>query len=231
MAESVSGQEWGRATLKIQDALIVEEQAAESGIGEFYRANKTKTILAICRAVEGNPDVRLGEVEENFPLVPVTFYSQLGYQYFTSILKGHYLQKCLQEELQKIGYEEPIITSGERWELPNLPEGEMQSWELVSMGTRGIIEDRVMSWLDESYHTSGEEGIEGAGPSQAKQARLHQQHWDSPTAKLVKLQKAPMRWLNAGLQQHVDEANVQTWFEAFRCLQKGAAKCLVKAFG
>eukprot|EP00058_Branchiostoma_floridae_P006135 XP_002591623.1 hypothetical protein BRAFLDRAFT_80719 [Branchiostoma floridae] len=226
MAGSVSEQEWGKASLKICDALTVQEQATGSSIGAFYQANKANIMLAIGRAVEGHQDVRVGgKAKEDSPLVQVIFYSQLGYQYFKSILNGHFLQACLQTELKKIGYEEPVIVSVERWELPNLPEGEVDSWELVSMGTRGIMLDKVMPWLDNLPDISDEEDVEeedGAGPSGAKRARRQQQPPAEISAQQAELQEGPLKKLRAGLLQNKDSPTAPTLLNAYSCLEKGA---------
>ncbi|XP_066301735.1 uncharacterized protein [Branchiostoma lanceolatum] len=194
-------------------------------------------MLAVRRAVErrdpDNPDQpadpQVGlEAEVDSLLVPVIFYSQLGYQYFNSILNGPFLKACLQTELEKVGYKEPINVSVEKWELPNLPEGgagplmgmmRVQDWlaeipEKVSLldtaaGDSGIPEDAssvagvstVASWED----------VEEAGPSQAKRARLPQQPpaQATPTAQQAELQEGPLKRQRAGLLKHKDSPTAQ----------------------
>ncbi|XP_019631033.1 PREDICTED: uncharacterized protein LOC109474971, partial [Branchiostoma belcheri] len=140
--------EWGRVYLRITDVWLARGMA----IGAFYLANRYLTMRAIRRAVErrdpDNPDQaadpQVGlEAEVDSLLVPVIFYSQLGYQYFTSIQGG--LKACLQTELEKVGYKEPIDVSVEKWELPNLPEGGAGPL----MGMMG--EERVLGWLGEFF--------------------------------------------------------------------------------
>eukprot|EP00058_Branchiostoma_floridae_P003448 XP_002588936.1 hypothetical protein BRAFLDRAFT_89125 [Branchiostoma floridae] len=137
--------EWGRVYLRITDVWTVRALA----IGAFYLANRYLTMRAVRRAVErrdpDNPDQpadpQVGlEAEVDSLLVPVIFYSQLGYQYFTSILNGPFLKACLQAELAKVGYEAPIDVSAEKWELPNLSEG--GAGPLMGMM-------RVQDWLAE----------------------------------------------------------------------------------
>eukprot|EP00058_Branchiostoma_floridae_P006167 XP_002591655.1 hypothetical protein BRAFLDRAFT_80745 [Branchiostoma floridae] len=201
--------EWGRVYLRITDVWLARGLA----IGAFYLANKALTMLAVRRAVErrdpDNPDQpadpQVGlEAEVDSLLVPVIFYSQLGYQYFTSVLNSPFLKACLQTELDGVGYNQPIDVSVERWELPNLPEGgsridgddgggessglagrltrtdryciSPQKSELSTVaGDSGMPED-VSSVAGVSTGASQEDvEEEEAGPSQAKRARLPQQ--------------------------------------------------------
>ncbi|XP_078698863.1 uncharacterized protein LOC144926189 [Branchiostoma floridae x Branchiostoma belcheri] len=238
--------EWGRVYLRITDVWLARGVA----IGAFYLANRALTMLAVRRAVErrdpDNPnqpaDPRVGlEAEVDSLLVPVYFYSQLGYQYFTSILNGPFLKACLQTELEKVGYKEPIDVSVEKWELPNLPEGGAG----LLMGMMG--EERVLGWLAELPEkvstASGDSGIpedvssaagvstvaswedveEEAGPSQAERARLQQQPPAQVTSQQAELQEGPLKWLRARLLQHKDSPTSQTWFKACSCLERGAA--------
>ncbi|CAH1237822.1 Hypp5450 [Branchiostoma lanceolatum] len=236
--------EWGRVYLRITDVWTVRALA----IGAFYLANRYLTMRAVRRAVErrdpDNPvqpaDPQVGlEAEVDSLLVPVIFYSQLGYQYFTSILNGPFLKACLQTELEKVGYKEPIDVSVEKWELPNLPEGgagplmgmmRVQDWlaeipEKVSLpdtaaGDSGIPED-VSSVAGVSTVASWKE----AGPSQAKRARLPQQPPSqvTPTAQQAELQEGPLKRQRARLLQHKDSPTAQTWLKAYSCLERGEA--------
>ncbi|XP_019647031.1 PREDICTED: uncharacterized protein LOC109487484 [Branchiostoma belcheri] len=250
--------EWGRVYLRITDVWLARGMA----IGAFYLANRYLTMRAVRRAVErrdpDNPDQpadpQVGlEAEVDSLLVPVIFYSQLGYQYFTSIQGGPFLKVCLQTELEKVGYKEPIDVSVERWELPNLPEGGAGPM----MGMMG--EERVLGWLAELPEktsilstAAGDSGIpedvsseagvstvasredveekeekeeEEAGPSQTKQARLQQQPpvQVAPTSQQAELQEGPLKRWRAGLLQHEDSPTAQTWLKAFSCLERGAA--------
>ena len=139
--------EWGRVYLRISDVWLARGLA----IGAFYLANRYLTMRAVRRAVErrdpdntdqpADPQVGL-KAEVDSLLVPVIFYSQLGYQYFTSILNGPFLKACLQEGLQNVGYKESIDVSVEKWELPNPLEG--------GAGLMGMVrEERVQGWLAE----------------------------------------------------------------------------------
>ncbi|CAH1237824.1 Hypp5452 [Branchiostoma lanceolatum] len=239
--------EWGRVYLRITDVWLARGLA----IGAFYLANRYLTMRAVRRAVErrdpDNPDQpadpQVGlEAEVDSLLVPVIFYSQLGYQYFTSILNGPFLKACLQTELEKVGYKEPIDVSVEKWELPNLLEGGAGPL----MGMMG--EERVLGWLAELQISekasilstaAGDSGIpedvstvasqedveEEAGPSQAKRARLPQQPpaQVTPTAQQAELQEGPLKRQRAGLLQHKDSPTAQTWLKAFSCLERGEA--------
>ncbi|CAH1237820.1 Hypp5448 [Branchiostoma lanceolatum] len=230
--------EWGRVYLRITDVWTVRALA----IGAFYLANRYLTMRAVRRAVErrdpDNPDQpadpQVGlEAEVDSLLVPVIFYSQLGYQYFTSILNGPFLKACLQTELEKVGYKEPIDVSVEKWELPNLPEGGAGPL----MGMMG--EERVLGWLAELQISkkasipstaAGDSGIpedvstvasqedveEEAGMSQAE---LPQQ----PPAQQAELQEGPLKGLRARLLQHKDSPTAQTWHKAYSCLERGEA--------
>ncbi|CAH1237821.1 Hypp5449 [Branchiostoma lanceolatum] len=240
---------WGRVHLRFHNPWL----AAGFGIGAFYLANKALTMLAVRRAVErrdpDNPDQpadpQVGEgVREGSLLVPVIFYSQLGYQYFTSILSGPFLKACLQTELEKVGYKEPIDVSVEKWELPNLPEGGAGPL----MGMMG--EERVLGWLAELQISekasipstaAGDSGIpedvsseagvstvaswedveeeEKAGPSQHQQPPAQA----TPTAQQAELQEGPLKGRRAGLLQHKDSSTAQTWLEAYSCLERGEA--------
>ncbi|XP_066301731.1 uncharacterized protein [Branchiostoma lanceolatum] len=245
-AAKESVKEWGQVCLRINNPWVAA--ISMGGIGAFYLANKALTMLAVRRAVErrdpDNPDQpadpKVGEgVREGSLLVPVIFYSQLGYQYFTSILNGPFLKACLQTELEKVGYKEPIDVSVEKWELPNLPEGgagplmgmmRVQDWlaeipEKVSLpdtaaGDSGIPED-VSSVAGVSTVASWEE----AGPSQAKRARLPQQPpaQVTPTTQQAELQEGPLKGLRASLLQHKDSPTAQTWLKAYSCLERGEA--------
>ncbi|KAI8498347.1 hypothetical protein Bbelb_235490 [Branchiostoma belcheri] len=240
--------EWGRVYLRITDVWLARGVA----IGAFYLANRALTMLAIRRAVErrdpDNPDQpadpRVGdEVQQGSLLVPVYFYSQLGYQYFTSILNSPFLKACLQTELEKVGYKEPIDVSVEKWELPNLPEGgagplmgmmgeervlgwltELPEKVSTAAGDSGIPED-VSSVAGASTVASREDVEEEAGPSQAKRARLQQQPpaQVTPTSQQAELQEGPLKWLRARLLQHKDSPTAQTWLKAYSCLERGAA--------
>eukprot|EP00058_Branchiostoma_floridae_P003449 XP_002588937.1 hypothetical protein BRAFLDRAFT_89126 [Branchiostoma floridae] len=242
--------EWGRVYLRITDVWLARGLA----IGAFYLANRYLTMRAVRRAVErrdpDNPDQpadpQVGlEAEVDSLLVPVIFYSQLGYQYFTSILNGPFLKACLQAELAKVGYEAPIDVSAEKWELPNLPEGgagplmgmmRVQDWlaELqisekashisTAAGDSGIPEDvssvagvsTVASWED----VEGEEeeaGQSQPGLSQQPPAQV------TPTAQQAELQEGPLKRYRAWLLQHKDSPTAQTWLKAYSCLEKGAA--------
>ncbi|XP_078697483.1 uncharacterized protein LOC144925379 [Branchiostoma floridae x Branchiostoma belcheri] len=235
---------WGQVQLRITDVWTVRGIA----IGAFYLANKALTMLAVRRAVErrdpDNPDQpadpRVGdEVQQGSLLVPVYFYSQLGYQYFTSIQGGPFLKACLQTELEKVGYKAPINVSVERWELPNLPEGGAGSlMGMMAMGT----EEKVQDWLagsadaqtDVSTET-GDSGIpedvssEATGPeyvaTEPSQATLSQL-----TTKLAQaatqqpgLPEGPLKRWRALLLQHKDSPMAQTWLKACSCLARGAA--------
>eukprot|EP00058_Branchiostoma_floridae_P003445 XP_002588933.1 hypothetical protein BRAFLDRAFT_89122 [Branchiostoma floridae] len=240
--------EWGRVYLRITDVWLARGLA----IGAFYLANRYLTMRAVRRAVErrdpDNPnqpaDPQVGlEAEVDSLLVPVIFYSQLGYQYFTSILNGPFLKACLQAELAKVGYEAPIDVSVEKWDLPNLMEGgagpqmgeervqgwlaELQISEKASIistaaGDSGIPEDvssvagvsTVASWEDVEE--------EEAGPSQA---RLPQQPpaQTTPTAQQAELQEGPLKGLRARLLKHKDSPTKQARLKAYSCLEKGAA--------
>ncbi|XP_078572994.1 uncharacterized protein LOC144859874 [Branchiostoma floridae x Branchiostoma japonicum] len=240
--------EWGRVYLRITDVWLARGLA----IGAFYLANRYLTMRAVRRAVErrdpDNPDQpadpQVGlEAEVDSLLVPVIFYSQLGYQYFTSILNGPFLKACLQKELDQVGYDAPINASVERWELPNLPEGgaglmgmmRVQDWlaeipEKVSLldtaaGDSGIPED-VSSVAGVSTVASQEDvEEEEAGPSQAKRARLPQQPpaQATATAQQAELQEGLLKGRRAGLLQHKDSPTAQTQLRAYSCLEKGAA--------
>ncbi|XP_019644858.1 PREDICTED: uncharacterized protein LOC109485613 [Branchiostoma belcheri] len=247
-AQPVAELIWGQVQLRITDVWTVRGLA----IGAFYLANRALTMLAVRRAVErrdpDNPDQpadpQVGlEAEVDSLLVPVYFYSQLGYQYFTSILNGPFLKACLQTELEKVGYKEPIDVSVEKWELPNLPEGGAG----LLMGMMG--EERVLGWLAELPEkvstAAGDSGIpedvssvagvstvaswedveEEARPSQAKRARLQQQPpaQVTPTSQQAELQEGPLKRLRARLLQHKDSPTAQTWLKAFSCLERGAA--------
>ncbi|XP_019644876.1 PREDICTED: uncharacterized protein LOC109485629 [Branchiostoma belcheri] len=247
-AQPVAELIWGQVQLRITDVWTVRGLA----IGAFYLANRALTMLAVRRAVErrdpDNPnqpaDPRVGdEVQQGSLLVPVYFYSQLGYQYFTSILNGPFLKACLQTELEKVGYKEPIDVSVEKWELPNLPEGGAG----LLMGMMG--EERVLGWLaelpDKVSTAAGDSGIsedvssvagvstvaswedveEEAGPSQAKRARLQQQPpaQVTPTSQQAELQEGPLKRLRARLLQHKDSPTAQTLLKAYSCLERGAA--------
>ncbi|KAI8488635.1 hypothetical protein Bbelb_336640 [Branchiostoma belcheri] len=241
--------EWGRVYLRITDVWTVRALA----IGAFYLANRYLTMRAVRRAVErrdpDNPDQpadpQVGlEAEVDSLLVPVIFYSQLGYQYFTSIQGGPFLKVCLQTELEKVGYKEPIDVSVERWELPNLPEGgagpmmrmmgeervlgwlaelpEKTSILSTAAGDSGIPED-VSSEAGVSTVASREDVEEEAGPSQAKQARLQQQPSAQVTSQQAELQEGPLKRWRAGLLRHEDSPTAQTWLKAYSCLERGAA--------
>ncbi|XP_035688054.1 uncharacterized protein LOC118423868 [Branchiostoma floridae] len=256
-AAKEGAKEWGRVCLRINNPWVATAIGIGgiviSGIGAFYLANKALTMLAVRRAVErrdpDNPDQpadpQVGEgVREGSLLVPVIFYSQLGYQYFTSILNGPFLKACLQGELERVGYKESIDISVEKWELPNLPEG--------GPGLMGMMgEERVLGWLAELPEkvsllstTAGDSGIpedvssvagvstvaswedveeeEEAGPSQA---RLPQQPpaQVTPAAQQAELQEGPLKGLRAKLLQHKDSPTAQTELKAYSCLEKGAA--------
>ncbi|CAH1239512.1 Hypp5838 [Branchiostoma lanceolatum] len=236
--------EWGRVYLRISDVWLARGVA----IGAFYLANRALTMLAVRRAVErrdpDNPDQpadpQVGlEAEVDSLLVPVIFYSQLGYQYFTSILNGPFLKACLQTELEKVGYKEPIDVSVEWWDLPNLPEGgtgplmgmmKVQGWLLESpekmsmLSTAAVdsgIPEDVFSVAGVSTVASGkdvEEEEQKVGPSQAKRARLPQE----PPAQ-AELQEGPLKRRRARLLQHKDSPTAQTLLKAFSCLERGAA--------
>ncbi|CAH1251664.1 TRIM3 [Branchiostoma lanceolatum] len=101
-----------------------------SRIGAFYAANKEQTMMAIHRAIERrdpfNPDQPadpqvIVELEGASLLVPVIFHSQLGHDYFTSILNGPFLKSCLKTELERVGYTEPILVTAEKQGLPHAP--------------------------------------------------------------------------------------------------------------
>ncbi|XP_035689826.1 uncharacterized protein LOC118425116 [Branchiostoma floridae] len=256
--------EWGRVSLRINNpwvaAAIGIGGIGLGGIGAFYLANKALTMLAVRRAVErrdpDNPDQpadpQVGlEAEVDSLLVPVIFYSQLGYQYFTSILNGPFLKACIQADLERVGYKEFIDVSAEKWELPNLPEGGAGPL----MGMMG--EERVLGWLAELPEkvsllstAAGDSGIpedvssvagvstaasqedveeeeeeEEAGPSQAKRARLPQQPpaQATPTAQQAELQEGPLKGRRARLLQHKDSPTAQSCLKAYSCLEKGAA--------
>ncbi|XP_035688053.1 uncharacterized protein LOC118423867 isoform X2 [Branchiostoma floridae] len=250
--------EWGRVVLRIYNEHLAAGVGVAAGFGigiaAFYFGNLDLALPAIRRAIErrdpDNPDQpadpQVGEgVREGSLLVPVIFYSQLGYQYFTSILNGPFLKACLQAELAKVGYEAPIDVTVEKWELPNLPEG--------GAGLMGMMgEERVLGWLAELPEkvstAAGDSGIpedvssvagvstaasqedveeeeEEAGPSQAKGARLPQQPpaQATPTAQQAELQEGPLKGRRARLLQHKDSPTAQTWLKAYSCLEKGAA--------
>ncbi|CAH1237778.1 Hypp5432 [Branchiostoma lanceolatum] len=247
--------EWGRVVLRIYNERLAAGVGVAAGFGigiaAFYFGNLDLALPAIRRAVErrdpDNPDQpanpQVGEgVREGSLLVPVIFYSQLGYQYFTSILSGPFLKACLQTELERVGYKEPIDVSVEKWELPNLPEGgagplmgmmRVQDWlavipEKVSLfstaaGDSGIPED-VSSVAGVSTVASWED-VEEDGPSQAKRARLPQQPpaQVTPTAQQAELQEGPLKGLRAGLLKHKDSPTAQTWPKAYSCLERGEA--------
>ncbi|CAH1237819.1 Hypp5447 [Branchiostoma lanceolatum] len=241
--------EWGRVVLRIYNERLAAGVGIAAGFGigiaAFYTGNLDLALPAIRRAIErrdpDNPDQpadpQVGEgVREGSLLVPVIFYSQLGYQYFTSILNGPFLKACLQTELEKVGYKEPIDVSVEKWELPNLQEGGAGPL----MGMMG--EERVLGWLAELQISekasipstaAGDSGIpedvssvagvstvaswedveeeETAGPSQAKRARLPQQPpaQVTPTAQQAELQEGPLKRLRARLLQHKDSPTAQ----------------------
>ncbi|CAH1239825.1 Hypp5885 [Branchiostoma lanceolatum] len=236
---------WGQVQLRITDVWLARGLA----IGAFYLANKALTMLAVRRAVErrdpDNPDQpadpQVGEgVREGSLLVPVIFYSQLGYQYFTSILGGPFLKACLQAELEKIGYKETINVSVEKWELPNLLEG--GSGPMMGM----MREERVLDWLAESPEMSdlstatGDSGIpedvssEAAGstvtsrvhmevePSQATLAELTSVLAQEPSQQ-AELQEGPLKRWRALLLQQCESPTAQTWLKACSWLEKGAA--------
>ncbi|XP_066301734.1 uncharacterized protein [Branchiostoma lanceolatum] len=249
--------QWGSAVLRIYNENLALGFGVAAGLGigiaAFYFGNVNLALPAIRRAIErrdpDNPDQpadpQVGEgVREGSLLVPVIFYSQLGYQYFTSILSGPFLKACLQTELEKVGYKEPIDVSVEKWELPNLPEGgvgplmgmmRVQDWlaeipEKVSLPDTaardsGIPEDvssiagvsTVAPWEDVEE--------EEAGPSQAKPARLPQQPpaQVTPTAQQAELQEGPLKRHRARLLQHKDSPTAQTWLKAYSCLERGEA--------
>ncbi|XP_019644875.1 PREDICTED: uncharacterized protein LOC109485626 [Branchiostoma belcheri] len=246
--------QWGRAVLRIYNERLAMGVGVAAGIGigiaAFYFGNPDPALQAIRRAIErrnpDNPDQpadpHVGEgAQEGSLLVPVYFYSQLGYQYFTTILNGPFLKACLQTELEKIGYKEPIDVSVEKWELPNLPEGgagllmgmmgeeRVQGWlaELpdkvsTAAGDSGIPED-VSSVAGVSTVASWEDVEEEAGPSQAKRARLQQQPPAQVTSQQAEVQEGPLKGLRAGLLQHKDSPTAQTQLKAFSCLERGAA--------
>eukprot|EP00058_Branchiostoma_floridae_P004206 XP_002589694.1 hypothetical protein BRAFLDRAFT_100821 [Branchiostoma floridae] len=242
---------WGRVNIRINNPWVAA--IGLGGIGAFYLANRYLTMRAVRRAVErrdpDNPDQpadpQVGlEAEVDSLLVPVIFYSQLGYQYFTSILNGPFLKACLQAKLERVGYKESIDVSAEKWELPNLPEG--------GAGLMGMMgEERVLGWLAELPEkvsllstAAGDSGIpedvssvagvstaaswedveeeEEAGPSQA---RLPQQPpaQVTPTAQQAELQEGPLKRRRAGLLLHRDSPTAQTRLNAYSCLEKGAA--------
>ncbi|XP_078572997.1 uncharacterized protein LOC144859877 [Branchiostoma floridae x Branchiostoma japonicum] len=250
--------EWGRAVLRIYDQHLAAGVGMAAGLGiglgiaAFYFGNLDLALPAIRRAIErrdpDNPDQpadpQVGEgVQQGSLLVPVIFYSQLGYQYFTSILNGPFLKACLQSELQKVGYEASIDVSVEKWELPNLPEG--------GAGLMGMMgEERVLGWLAELPEkvsllstAAGDSGIpedvssvagvstaasqedveeeEEAGPSQAG---LPQQPpaQVTPTAQQAELQEGPLKRRRAKLL-HKYSTTAQAWLKAYSCLEKGAA--------
>ncbi|XP_078698862.1 uncharacterized protein LOC144926188 [Branchiostoma floridae x Branchiostoma belcheri] len=245
--------EWGRAILRIYNERLAVGVGVAAGFGigiaAFYFGNPDPALQAIRRAIERrNPDQpadpHVGEgAQEGSLLVPVYFYSQLGYQYFTSILNGPFLKACLQTELEKVGYKEPIDVSVEKWELPNLLEGGAGPL----MGMMG--EERVLGWLAElpekvstaaedsgipedvssvagvSTVASWEDVGEEAGPSQAKRARLQQQPpaQVTPTSQQAELQEGPLKGLRARLLQHKDSPTTQTLFKGYSCLERGAA--------
>eukprot|EP00058_Branchiostoma_floridae_P004209 XP_002589697.1 hypothetical protein BRAFLDRAFT_100824 [Branchiostoma floridae] len=249
--------EWGRVVLRIYNEHLAAGVGVAAGFGigiaAFYFGNLDLALPAIRRAIErrdpDNPDQpadpQVGEgVREGSLLVPVIFYSQLGYQYFTSILNGPFLKACLQAELAKVGYEAPIDVTVEKWELPNLPEG--------GAGLMGMMgEERVLGWLAELPEkvsllstAAGDSGIpedvssvagvytvasqedvgeeEEAGPSQAG---LPQQPpaQATPTAQQAELQEGPLKGRRARLLQHKDSPTAQTRLKAYSCLEKGAA--------
>ncbi|XP_019644857.1 PREDICTED: uncharacterized protein LOC109485612 [Branchiostoma belcheri] len=246
--------QWGRAVLRIYNERLAVGVGVAAGFGigiaAFYFGNPDPALQAIRRAIErrnpDNPDQpadpHVGEgAQEGSLLVPVYFYSQLGYQYFTSILNGPFLKACLQTELEKVGYKEPIDVSVEKWELPNLPEGGAG----LLMGMMG--EERVLGWLAELPEkvstAAGDSGIpedvssvagastvasredveEEAGPSQAEQARLQQQPPAQVTSQQAELQEGPLKRLRARLLQHKDSPTAQTLLKAYSCLERGAA--------
>ncbi|XP_066301727.1 uncharacterized protein [Branchiostoma lanceolatum] len=243
--------EWGRVVLRIYNERLAAGVGIAAGFGigiaAFYFGNLDLALPAILRAVErrnpDNPnqpaDPQVGEgVREGSLLVPVIFYSQLGYQYFTSIRNGPFLKACLQTELEKVGYKEPIDVSVEKWELPNLPEGgagplmgmmRVQDWlaeipEKVSLfstaaGDSGIPEDAssvagastVASWEDVQE--------EKPGPSKHQQPPAQV----TPTAQQTELQEGPLKGLRVWLLQHKDSPTAQTWLKAYSCLERGEA--------
>ncbi|KAI8493623.1 hypothetical protein Bbelb_285440 [Branchiostoma belcheri] len=112
-----SMQVWGH--LRISNPWL----PVRSRIGAFYAANKEQTMMAIHRAIERrdpfNPDQPadpqvIVELEGASLLVPVIFHSQLGHDYFTSILNGPFLKSCLKTELERVGYKEPILVTSEK---------------------------------------------------------------------------------------------------------------------
>ncbi|CAH1237823.1 Hypp5451 [Branchiostoma lanceolatum] len=241
---------WGRVNIRINNPWVAA--IGIGGIGAFYLANRYLTMKAIRQAVErrdpDNPDQpadpQVGlEAEVDSLLVPVIFYSQLGYQYFTSILNGPFLKACLQTELEKVGYKEPIDVSVEKWELPNLPEG--RAGPLMGM----MGEERVLGWLAELQISekasipstaAGDSGIPEdassvAGVStvaswedleeKAERGRLPQQPpaQVTPTAQQAELQEGPLKGRRVRLLQHKDSPTAQTWLKAFSCLERGEA--------
>ncbi|XP_078576424.1 uncharacterized protein LOC144862046 [Branchiostoma floridae x Branchiostoma japonicum] len=119
-----SMQVWGH--LRISNPWL----PVRSRIGAFYAANKEQTMMAIHRAIERrdpfNPDQPadpqvIVELEGASLLVPVIFHSQLGHDYFTSILNGPFLKSCLKTELDRVGYNEPILVTAEKQGLPHIP--------------------------------------------------------------------------------------------------------------
>eukprot|EP00058_Branchiostoma_floridae_P003446 XP_002588934.1 hypothetical protein BRAFLDRAFT_89123 [Branchiostoma floridae] len=256
-AAKESAKEWGRVSLRINNPLVPAAIGIGGigigGIGAFYLANKALNMLAVRRTVErrdpDNPDQpadpQVGlEAELDSILVPVIFYSELGYQYFTSILNGPFLKACLQAELATVGYEASIDVNVEEWELPNLPEGgaglmgmmRVQDWlaeipEKVSLlstaaGDSGIPEDvSSVAGVSTVASQEDEEEEEEVGPSQAKRARLSQQPpaQVTPTAQQAELQEGPLKGLRARLLQHKDSPTAQARLKAYSCLEKGAA--------
>ncbi|XP_066301736.1 uncharacterized protein [Branchiostoma lanceolatum] len=248
--------QWGRVYIRIYNEQLALGFGVAAGLGvgiaAFYFGNPDVALQAIRRAFErrdpdnpnqpANPQVGEG-VREGSLLVPVIFYSQLGYQYFTSILNGPFLKACLQTELEKVGYKEPIDVSVEKWELPNLPEGGAGPL----MGMMG--EERVLGWLAELQISekasipstaAGDSGIPEdvssvAGVStvaswedleeKAGRARLPQQPpaQATPTAQQAELQEGPLKRLRARLLQHKDSPTAQTRLKAYSCLERGEA--------
>ncbi|XP_035671624.1 uncharacterized protein LOC118412705 [Branchiostoma floridae] len=190
--------EWGRVYLRITDVWLARGVA----IGAFYLANRALTMLAVRRAVErrdpDNPDQpadpQVGlEAEVDSLLVPVIFYSQLGYEYFASISNGPFLKSCLQREMEKIGYERKIKLSLTRWNLPNLPED------------RAVQEEKAREEgsVTDTPEEEKEEAMEVTKPL------LH-----------VELQDGPLKELTANLQPYKDLPTAQRFFKAYSCLEK-----------
>ncbi|KAI8488620.1 hypothetical protein Bbelb_336490 [Branchiostoma belcheri] len=238
--------EWGRVYLRITDVWLARGMA----IGAFYLANRYLTMRAVRRAVErrdpDNPDQpadpQVGlEAEVDSLLVPVIFYSQLGYQYFTSIQGGPFLKACLQTELEKVGYKAPINVSVERWELPNLPEGGAGPlMGMMAMGTEEKVQDWLAGSADAQTDLSTETGDSGipedvsseatgpervyveAEPSQATLAQLTTKQAQAATQQPV-LPEGPLKRWRALLWKDKDSPSVQTWLKACSCLERGAA--------